>query len=135
LNRINKLHSNCSMKTQERYYLAKLISAFDIEMLACAYCRKMEAFCCFAENSSRCKECVSLNQSCDTSCFSASAAGRLIREKCKILSEEAEAELANAAALQALLASQARLDRIRKQRRLLEKQAAEMIRCSFNSLE
>ncbi|KAF3768398.1 hypothetical protein M406DRAFT_224048, partial [Cryphonectria parasitica EP155] len=93
------------------------------------------AFCCFAENSSRCGECISLDQSCDTGYFLASAAGRLIREKRKVLSEEAEAESANAAALQALLASQARLDRARKQRRLLEERAAEIIHRGFNSLE
>ncbi|KAF3768366.1 hypothetical protein M406DRAFT_249148 [Cryphonectria parasitica EP155] len=135
LNRINKSRSSYSMKTQEHHRLAELISAFGIEMPACAHCWEMGAFYCFAENSSRCEECVSLNQSCDTGCFSASAAGRLIREKRKVLSEEAEAELANAAALQALLASQACLDCVRKQRRLLEERAAEMIRCSFNSLE
>ncbi|KAF3768279.1 hypothetical protein M406DRAFT_224040, partial [Cryphonectria parasitica EP155] len=135
LNRINKLHSNRSVKTQERYRFAELISAFGVEMPACAHCRETGAFCRFAENSSRCGKYVSLDQSCNTGRFSASAAGRLIREKRKVLSEEAEAESANAAALQALLASQARLDRARKQRKLLEERAAEMIRRGFNSLE
>lgn len=140
-----------SKKTRERHILKDLIKSFGVEMPRCVHCCDRQLECRFVENSSRCGECVRLGQSCDTGKFSASegklitileslqvltsVAGRLISIKKRLTEEEAEAEAANKQALQVLVSTQAKLDRILKERRMLEERAAEMIRRGFKDIE
>jgi len=128
-------------KDREQHNLADRITRSGIEMLACSRCRRSGSLCIVAsEESKRCAVCVRAGRTCDVDkpvpAGPSSGDWKRLAETEDRLDEEtdqAEAALAEVASRQAELA--ARLLRLRKQRKLLKRRGAEMLRRGFRSLE
>ena len=103
-----------------RLSLAKLILETGFEMDPCSLCSRRGLKCVVSDHSSRCAECVKSGRSCDVKMFSSAAVQKLLRDDRQLENEED-------AVLEAIAAYQSKLQRLRKQRRLLRTRAGRMI--------
>jgi hypothetical protein len=135
-----------STKRQNTISLANRIFRLGVEMSPCSRCASKGEACIVSADSPKCSGCVRAGRSCDVSDFSAAALDRVGVEEDRISDEEektfaalqehqAKMELAarQAAARQRELSN--RLIRLRRQKQLLRKRGAELLRRGLADLE
>jgi hypothetical protein len=149
-----------SSKTSQRSALAAAIDELGFEVMPCSFCHSKGLRCKMIERSSRCGECVRRGRSCDGSGVPVSSrefffffqallpvltdalVSRIVNESKRLDREEQDAEEAFRLERSALLEAQkrldeslARLDRIRRQKRLLLSKGGDMVRRGLASLD
>ncbi|KAL2196648.1 hypothetical protein P885DRAFT_37161 [Corynascus similis CBS 632.67] len=131
-----------SSKSSQRAALAAAIDELGYEVMPCSFCHSRGLRCKMIERSSRCGECVRRGRSCDGSGVPVSSLSRIVDESKRLDREEQDAKesfrLERAALLEAqqcMDESLARLDRIRRQKRLLLTKGRDMVRRGLASLD
>jgi len=121
-------------KAREQNDLADRILRTGFEMLACSRCKESGRLCIVAsEESRRCAHCVRAGKSCDVDGHVGSAPSTGEWKNLAAAEDRLDAEIERADEAMAEIA--ARSARLRKQKKLLKRRGAEMIKRGLRSLE
>ncbi|TID01722.1 hypothetical protein CH35J_002023 [Colletotrichum higginsianum] len=119
--------------TQRRLKLALEIREFGFDVMPCSYCRSAGRRCKMLAGKSKCSECVRRGRSCDASANAICELDRLLNESDRLEREEESEELILRQRAEALRRAQAemdeslaKLDRIRKAKRMVFKKGREI---------
>lgn len=104
-------------------------------MRPCGNCEKSGLECRKSEHSKKCGNCVKRGYRCDTAPLSSDEVSRYLLEHDRLETEEQRTEERMRQEMSAVQSSMAKLERLRKQKKLLSSRADEMIRRGVVNLE